>query len=60
MSPYWFPYFAVESLEATFERCGELGGEKLFGPIEFPAGQIGGLRDPQGATFAIWAGELED
>jgi predicted enzyme related to lactoylglutathione lyase len=60
LSPYWFPYFAVESLEATFERCEELGGAKLFGPMEFPAGQIGGLRDPQGAIFAIWEGELED
>jgi uncharacterized protein len=60
MSPYWFPYFAVESLDATLERCGELGGEKLFGPIEFPAGQIGGIRDPQGAIFAIWDGELGD
>lgn len=60
MSPYWFPYFAVESLDATFERCGELGGSKLFGPIDFPAGHIGGMRDPQGAMFAIWEGELED
>jgi uncharacterized protein len=60
MGPYWFPYFAVESLDATFKRCDELGGAKLFGPIEFPAGRIGGLRDPQGAVFAIWEGELED
>jgi uncharacterized protein len=60
ISPYWFPYFAVESLEETFERCAELGGEKLFGPMEFPGGRIGGLRDPQGAIFALWEGELED
>ena len=60
MSPYWFPYFAVESLEATFRCAEELGGATLFGPIEFPAGRIGGLRDPQGAVFAIWEGELED
>ena len=58
--PYWFPYFAVESLDETFGRCEELGGAKLFGPIDFPAGRIGGLRDPQGAVFAIWEGELED
>ena len=60
MSPYWFPYFAVESLDATFQLAEELGGAKLFGPIEVPAGRIGGLRDPQGAGFAIWEGELED
>jgi predicted enzyme related to lactoylglutathione lyase len=60
MSPYWFPYFAVASLDATFAQCDEAGGATLFGPIEFPAGRIGGLRDPQGAVFAIWEGELED
>ena len=58
--PYWVPYFATESLHATFDRCGELGGDKLFGPMEMPAGRIGALRDPQGATFAIWEGELAD
>jgi uncharacterized protein len=58
--PYWFPYFAAESLDETLGRCEQLGGAKLFGPIEFPAGRIGGLRDPQGAAFAIWEGELED
>jgi predicted enzyme related to lactoylglutathione lyase len=58
--PYWFPYFAVESLDDTLTSCGELGGERLFGPIDFPAGKIAGLRDPQGAVFAIWDGVLED
>jgi predicted enzyme related to lactoylglutathione lyase len=58
--PYWVPYFAVDSLDTTFERCAELGGAKVFGPVEVPAGRIGALRDPQGATFAISEGELED
>lgn len=58
--PYWFPYFAVQSLDGALTRCPELGGEKLFGPIDFPAGKIAGLRDAQGAMFAIWDGVLED
>jgi predicted enzyme related to lactoylglutathione lyase len=58
--PYWFPYLAVESLDETVARCGELGGMQLFGPIDFPAGKIAGLRDAQGALFAIWDGVLED
>jgi predicted enzyme related to lactoylglutathione lyase len=58
--PYWVPYFATESLDATFDRCSELGGDKVFGPMEMPAGRIGALRDPQGATFAVWEGELAD
>ena len=60
LEPYWVPYFAVESLDTAFERCADLGGEKLFGPMAMPAGRIGGLRDPQGAMFSIWEGELDD
>ena len=60
LAPYWVPYFAVESLDTAFERCADLGGEKLFGPMAMPAGRIGGLRDPQGAMFSIWEGELDD
>ena len=59
-APYWVPYFAVESLDTALERCSDLGGEKLFGPMAMPAGRIGGLRDPQGAMFSIWEGELDD
>jgi uncharacterized protein len=59
-APYWFPYLAVESLDDAITRCGELGGAKVFGPIDFPAGRIAGLRDAQGAMFAIWDGVLED
>jgi hypothetical protein len=56
----WVPYFATESLEAALERCSELGGDKVFGPMEMPGGRIGVLRDPQGAIFAIWEGGLAD
>jgi uncharacterized protein len=56
--PYWVPYFAVESLDATLDRCSELGGDRVFGPMELPGGRISVMRDPQGATFAIWEGGL--
>ena len=36
LEPYWVPYFAVESLDTAFERCADLGGEKLFGPMAMP------------------------
>jgi predicted enzyme related to lactoylglutathione lyase len=58
--PYWFPYFATESMESTTDRCGELGGATLFGPAEFPGGRLTGHRDAQGAVFALWEGELAD
>jgi hypothetical protein len=54
------PYFATESLDAALGRCSELGGDKVFGPMEMPGGRIGVLRDPQGASFAIWQGGLAD
>jgi len=57
--PYWFPYFAVESLEDTFDRGQRLGVGRVLGPLEMPAGRIGVMRDPQGATFGLWDGELE-
>jgi predicted enzyme related to lactoylglutathione lyase len=60
VQPHWVPYFAVESLDEAIERCGELRGAKLAGPIEMPTGRIAALRDPQGAMFSIWEGELED
>jgi uncharacterized protein len=60
VSPYWVPYFATESLRETFDLAANLGGEIVFGPLEFPAGRIGAARDPQGATFALWEGELQD
>jgi uncharacterized protein len=58
--PHWIPYFDVESLETTIERSGELGGAKLFGPMDFPAGRIAAVRDAQGAAFALWEGEVQD
>ena len=36
------------------------GGTQLFDPIDFPADKIAGLRDAQGAMFAIWDGVLQD
>jgi uncharacterized protein len=58
--PHWLPYFAVESVERTLAEAEEAGGRKLAGPIDVPAGRIGIAQDPQGATFALFEGELDD
>jgi predicted enzyme related to lactoylglutathione lyase len=58
--PHWVPYFAVDSLDGTTDRTEELGGESLYGPVDLPAGRIAVMRDPQGGTFAVWEGELDD
>jgi predicted enzyme related to lactoylglutathione lyase len=58
--PNWMPYFAVESLEDTLAKIEELGGGVIVPPRSLPAGRIAVARDPQGAVFALWEGELHD
>jgi predicted enzyme related to lactoylglutathione lyase len=54
VAPNWSLYFAVEDCAATVEKAQQTGGELLFGPHEMPrVGQFAGLRDPQGAAFAV-------
>lgn len=55
----WRPVFTVESTEAAVERMRELGGEELLGPTELPDGSIAVAHDPQGAVFAMFAGEVD-
>jgi predicted enzyme related to lactoylglutathione lyase len=40
-------------------RVEELGGTKHAGPIDIQIAKIAVVADPQGAIFAIYAGELE-
>jgi predicted enzyme related to lactoylglutathione lyase len=52
--PNWSVYFAVEDCAAVVEKAQQTGGELLFGPHEMPrVGRFAGLRDPQGAAFAV-------
>lgn len=57
--PHWLPYFGVDDLDAGLARVSELGGTKMFGPITIGPGRIGVVRDPQGAVFALYAGQLD-
>lgn len=57
---HWLPYFAVRDTDATLRRAGELGGRAMAGPHDVPnGGRIGVIQDPQGAVFAVFAGELD-
>src|SRR4051812_42186030 len=52
--PNWSVYFAVEDCAATIEKAQQAGAELIFGPQDMPSvGQFAGLRDPQGAAFAV-------
>jgi predicted enzyme related to lactoylglutathione lyase len=58
--PNWLPYFATSDLDGTISKAKDGDGKLWDGPIDFPAGKIAVLSDPQGAPLALWEGELED
>lgn len=57
---HWLVYFTVSSCEETANLTRELGGEVLSEPMEVGAGRISVLKDPQGAAFAVFEGEVDD
>jgi predicted enzyme related to lactoylglutathione lyase len=58
--PHWLVYFVAESLDGSLERIGELGGRVLVEPTPVPNGRFAVAQDPQGRTFALWEGQLDD
>jgi len=57
--PHWLVYFGTDDVEATLANVEKLGGQKLSGPIDMQTAKIGIARDPQGAVFALYAGQFE-
>jgi predicted enzyme related to lactoylglutathione lyase len=57
--PHWLVYFGVEDVEAGIAKVEELGGTKLAGPIDIEIAKFAVVQDPQGAVFAIYAGQLQ-
>lgn len=58
--PHWLPYFGVDDVDAACRAAEEHGGSRLADPMDVPVGRIAVLADPQGAVFAVFAGEFED
>jgi predicted enzyme related to lactoylglutathione lyase len=59
--PSWFPYFAVEDVDAAIAAAREAGGQPFLGPVDVPnGGRFALIQDPQGAAFAVVTGELDD
>lgn len=58
--PHWLVYFGIDDLEAGLAKANELGGNVMAGPIDIGIARIGIVQDPQGAVFALYAGEFED
>jgi uncharacterized protein len=58
--PHWLVYFVAESLDVSVRRIDELGGRVVVQPLSIPAGRIAVTQDPQGGTFALFEGQLDD
>jgi hypothetical protein len=59
MPPNWLVYFGVPEIDAAVARVGELGGGTIVAPMDIGVAKIAVVRDPQGAVFALYAGQLE-
>ena len=54
----WFPYFAVDDVDAAIEQAKDAGGNPFIGPIDVPnGGRFALIQDPQGAAFAVLSSE---
>ncbi|HEY5189539.1 MAG TPA: VOC family protein [Solirubrobacteraceae bacterium] len=58
--PFWLVYFATADLDATLATVSEHGGTVLMGNTDIGIARIAVAQDPQGAVFALYAGQLED
>lgn len=56
---HWRPCFTVESTEKALERVRKLGGQQLSEPLDIGHGSIVMARDPHGALFTMFAGEVD-
>jgi uncharacterized protein len=57
---YWLAYFGIDDIDACVAKVGELGGNTLMEPMEIGGGnRIAAAQDPQGAAFALYAGQFE-
>jgi predicted enzyme related to lactoylglutathione lyase len=58
--PHWLPYFGVDDIDQGLSRVEELGGTVHGDAIDIGIAKIGIVQDPQGAMFALYAGQFDD
>jgi len=60
-TPWWSVYFTVADLDAALTHADELGATTILPPREVtPGNRFATLRDPQGASFNLFAGNVDD
>ncbi len=57
---HWNVYFTVEALPKAVDEVERLGGSTLVPATSIGSGSIAVVRDPQGATFTLFEGRVED
>ena len=61
--PNWLPYFTVADADAAVAKATEAGGQVLMPATTIQAAgeaRIAVCMDPQGAAFAVFAGDTDD
>jgi hypothetical protein len=58
--PHWLVYFGTDDIDATLSKARELGATEMVGATDIGVGKIAVLQDPQGAVFALFAGDFEE
>jgi uncharacterized protein len=57
--PHWLVYFGTEDVDASLAKVASGGGRQILGATEIGMGKIAAAADPQGAVFALYAGQYE-
>lgn len=50
---HWSIYWAVDDIDATVARLGDLGGSVVMAPEDTPYGRLATVTDPAGAVFKL-------
>jgi uncharacterized protein len=59
--PFWLVYFGTDDLPAAAAKVPGLGGTVLAAPMAIEGlGELAVVQDPQGAVFALYAGNFHD
>jgi predicted enzyme related to lactoylglutathione lyase len=53
--PQWLLYVQVDDVEERAAKCRAMGGEVIAGPRDMGEGRFCVIRDPAGATLALYA-----
>jgi uncharacterized protein len=56
---HWLVYFTTPKVDDAVAKVREAGGSVIAGPLDTPVGRVAAVRDPQGAAFALFEGEVD-